>query len=134
MNFSHHFLVLHRQEQLSSANRPRYNIVGVLPLSVISESSKENVRSHNHVLYKTWKMVAVLQRTAEKPTRLYFAHSVLLFCSLTLLFGGILRDVAVVIFLYNLFSCVFRPERTSMQVKAMAKLKQEGNIDEVLFL
>ena len=33
-----------------------------------------------------------------KPTRLYFARPVSLFCSLTLLFGDVLHDVAVVVF------------------------------------
>ena len=40
---------------------------------------------------------------AKKPTRLYFARAVTLFCSLTLLFGGVLHDVTVVVFLNSLF-------------------------------
>ena len=46
--------------------------------------------------------VFVLQRTAEKPTRLYFARAVSLFCSLRLLFGGVLHDVVVVAFFIKL--------------------------------
>ena len=39
----------------------------------------------------------ILQMTAEKPTRLYFARAASLFCSLTLSFGGVLHDVAIVV-------------------------------------
>ena len=46
--------------------------------------------------------VVVLQRTAEKPTRVYFARAVSLFDLLTPLFGGVLHDVAVVVFLDSL--------------------------------
>ena len=42
-------------------------------------------------------MVVVLQRTADKPTRLHFARAVSLLCLLTLLIGGVLHDVAVVV-------------------------------------
>ena len=48
--------------------------------------------------------VVVLLRTAEKPIRLYFARAVSLFNSLTLLFGGVLHDVAVVVFLNSLMT------------------------------
>ena len=43
--------------------------------------------------------VVVLQRTAEKPTRLYFARAVSLFYLTTLLFDKVLHDAAVVVFL-----------------------------------
>ena len=46
----------------------------------------------------------VSQRTAAKPTRLYFARAVSLFCSLTLLFGGVLHDFVVVVCLNSLFT------------------------------
>ena len=52
--------------------------------------------------------VVVLQKTAEKPSRLYFARAVSLFRSLTLLFGGVLHDVAVVVFLKSLISLLRR--------------------------
>ena len=42
-----------------------------------------------------------------KPTTLYFARAVSLFCSLTPLFGGVLHDVAVVVFLNSLFWLFF---------------------------
>ena len=35
----------------------------------------------------------------EKPTKLYFAREISLICSLTSLFGGVVHDVAVVVFL-----------------------------------
>ena len=56
----------------------------------------------------------VLQRTSEKPTRLYFARAVSLFCSLTLLFDGVLHDVAVVVFLNSL---MFYVERKAFKLR-----------------
>ena len=52
----------------------------------------------------------------EKPSRLYFARAVSLFCSLALLFGGVLHDVAVRFSLRcHLYSCVTLPPLTSFQ-------------------
>ena len=77
---------------------PLCKIVGVLPLLFIFEFSKGNLTSHFDVLYKTWnKLISrcCLRRTAEKPTKLYFARAV---C------GGGLHDVAVVVFCKGRFS------------------------------
>ena len=54
---------------------------------------------HWHPL-ENWSFhIVVLQRTAMKPTGLYFARVVSLCCSLTLFFGAVLVDVVVVVFL-----------------------------------
>ena len=71
-----------------------------LPIYKLIEFPKENATSYNHVLYKTWKSsfdVVVLHRTTKKPTRLYITPAVSLF-------GGVLRDGNVVIFLNSLLS------------------------------
>ena len=62
----------------------------------ISEFSKKISRHTTTFSTKLGKCsfnVVVLQRMAQKPTRLYFLRAVSLFCSLTLLFGDILHDV-----------------------------------------
>ena len=47
---------------------------------------------------KTWSFhVVVLQRTASQCTKIYNARAELLFCSLNLLFDGVLVAVAVVV-------------------------------------
>ena len=52
---------------------------------------------------RTWSFhVVVLQRTAKKFTKNYNARAQLLFCSLNLLFGGVLVAVAVVVCLRSL--------------------------------
>ena len=53
----------------------------------------------SEIIAKCSFYVVILQRMVEKPTRLYFACTVTLFCSLTVLFGGVLHDVTVVVFL-----------------------------------
>ena len=45
----------------------------------------------------------VLQRPAEKCTKIYNARAELLFCSLNILFGGVLVAVAVVVCLSSLY-------------------------------
>ena len=53
---------------------------------------------------RTWSFhVLVLQRTAKKCTKNYNARAQLLFCSLNLLFCGVLVAVAVVVCLRSLF-------------------------------
>ena len=54
---------------------------------------------------RTWSFhVVVLQRTAKKCTKNYNARAQLLFCSLNLLFCGVLVAVAVVVCLRSLLS------------------------------
>ena len=54
---------------------------------------------------RTWSFhVVVLQRTAKKCTKNYNARAQLLFCSLNLLFCGVLVAVAVVVCLRSLMS------------------------------
>ena len=54
---------------------------------------------------RTWSFhVVVLQRTAKKCTKNYNARAQLLFCSLNLLFCGVLVAVAVVVCLSSLLS------------------------------
>ena len=54
---------------------------------------------------RTWSFhVVVLRRTAKKCTKNYNARVQLLFCSLNLLFCGVLVAVAVVVCLRSLFS------------------------------
>ena len=51
---------------------------------------------------RTWSFhVVVLQRTAKKCTKNYNAHAQLLFCSLNLLFCGVLVAFAVVVCLHH---------------------------------
>ena len=92
------------QNNFLSVNLPVYKIVRVLPLLFTSEYCKENLTSHitfSRKLGKCSFYVVVLQMVAEKPTRLYFARAVSLFCSLTL------HDTAVVVFLNSLLSLLF---------------------------
>ena len=92
--------------------------LNILPGTKQSEfTSSSSKKSHLRTTKFSTKLgncsfyVFVLQRTAErKPTRLYFARAVSLFRSLTLLFGGILHDVAVVVFLNSLTSRIMLPK------------------------
>ena len=72
------------------------------PLIFTSKFSEESQLTFSTTLGKCSVHVVVLQRTAEKTTRLYFARAVLLCCSLTVLFGGVLHDVVVLVFLNSL--------------------------------
>ena len=65
---------------------------GVLLLLYTVEFSKENKFKN---LKKCSFDAVVLQTSAEKPTRLYFARAVLLFCSIAILFGDVAQDVAL---------------------------------------
>ena len=72
-----------------------YLIIGVVSRRITMLST---------VLGKCQFHVIVLRRTVEKPTRVYFPCAVLLFCSLTPLFCGVLYDVAIVVFLNSLLN------------------------------
>ena len=79
-------------------NHPIHKIVRVLLLLFTSEFSKGSLMLQYHILYKTWKMLFVaLQRSTKNLTIFYFAHAVSVCCSLTLLFSGILHNVAVLL-------------------------------------
>ena len=80
-------------------NLPMYKTFGGLSLLFASEFSKEND--------KTWKKLISRSRCCfaedgQKPTRLYIARAVSLFCLLTLLFGDVVHDVAFEVFLNSL--------------------------------
>ena len=110
MNFSHHYHVRRYQEQFLPVNLSTYKTVGVLPLLFTSEFPNKKFtvaqpRSLQNLENADFHVNS--QTKAEKPTRLYFARAVSLFCSLTLLFGGVLHDVAVVVFLNSLLSLLF---------------------------
>ena len=75
----------------------------------IFESGKKKLRIQKFPdtcgrgLTRTWSFhVVVLQRTAKKYTKIYNARAQLLFCSLNLLFGGVLVAVDVVACLTSL--------------------------------
>ena len=99
MNSFHHFLVRRSQEQFSSINLPIYKIAGLLPLLFISEFSKTNLTSYNHDFYKTWNMLISRWRQRNQPDCILHVQ---LFFSWTPLFGGVLHDFAVEVFLNSL--------------------------------
>ena len=74
--------------------------------SIPSENTKNKPLSFTFSkILKTWSFhVVVLQRTAKKCTKNYNARAQLLFCSLNLLFCGVLVAVAVVVCLRSLMS------------------------------
>ena len=96
MNFFHNFLVRRYQEQFSSVN-----------LVFTSEICKESLTSHNHVLYKTWKLLISRGCFAEDGGE--SDQTVFCTCNFTVFFindivCGVLHGVAVVVLLRSLFS------------------------------
>ena len=80
----------------------------------------------------------------EKPTRLYFACALSLFCSLRSLFSGILHDVAVVVFINSVESsrlpkidCLFlvKPPPTKLsQVATVLGIFSHFSLHRIVFL
>ena len=72
--------------------------------TIPNENTKNKPPSHTFSkIPRTWSFhVVVLQRTAKKCTKNYNARAQLLFCSLNLLFCGVLVAVAVVVCLRSL--------------------------------
>ena len=87
---------------------------------LIFDTFKENFTLHSHSHYNAGNMLISRCRFAKNggdtdQIFLNFARAVSLFCSLTPLFGGVLHDLATVVFLFTHFSitdrCVERKEK-----------------------
>ena len=115
MNFSNVFLVRRYHEQFSSFKSPyrqHSRIFTVIYFWILEE--KKNVaqpRSSTKLGKCSFHVT---------PTRLYFARAVSLFCSLTVLFGDVLHDVAVVVFLNSLM----KRRQTTINHKAFIGLRK----------